>query len=243
MELTRYIRLLGRWWWLLALATVLADYLSRESIYTLVLKARGITIQGGRDVDILDSVLVEEVMARNIHTIVCSMSLVDLSELFSQTHSHGFIMLDNEGKLGGIVTITDLDRAIAQNMSRSTTAIDIGTAWEHLVTAYPDETIGEALGRMGVRGFGRLPVVSRADPRHVIGLVRRQDIVRAYNIALTRRAARVEPITRTKPDAIRTAAGSPRSVITTSVPVKASWRSFEKWERASSAVTYFSIGR
>jgi CIC family chloride channel protein len=41
---------------------------------------------------------------------------------------------------------------------------------------------------MGVRGFGRMPVVSREDPYHVLGLIRREDIIKAYDMALTRRA-------------------------------------------------------
>ncbi len=53
---------------------------------------------------------------------------------------------------------------------------------------YPDETIGQALYRMGSRGLGRLPVISREDPGHVLGLVRRQNIIRAYHLALTRRS-------------------------------------------------------
>ena len=36
--------------------------------------------------------------------------------------------------------------------------------------------------------MGRLPVVSRNDPHQLLGLVRRQDIIRAYHLALTRRA-------------------------------------------------------
>jgi CIC family chloride channel protein len=45
-----------------------------------------------------------------------------------------------------------------------------------------------ALHRLSVRGVGRLPVVAREDPTRLLGAVRRSDIVRAYNIALTRRA-------------------------------------------------------
>jgi Trk K+ transport system NAD-binding subunit len=47
--------------------------------------------------------------------------------------------------------------------------------------------MGEALGRMGVRGFGRMPVVSGEDPFHVLGLIRREDIIKANDIAITRR--------------------------------------------------------
>ena len=57
-----------------------------------------------------------------------------------------------------------------------------------LLIAYPDETIGAALRRMGARDIGRLPVVPRDNPRRLLGVLRRTDMVRAYDIALTRRA-------------------------------------------------------
>jgi CIC family chloride channel protein len=41
---------------------------------------------------------------------------------------------------------------------------------------------------MSRHGFGRLPVVSRDDQKHLVGLVQRRDIVKAYNLALTKRA-------------------------------------------------------
>ena len=59
---------------------------------------------------------------------------------------------------------------------------------EPLVT-YPDETIGAALRRMATRDVGRLPVVDHANPRKLIGMLRRSDLVRAYDVALTKRAA------------------------------------------------------
>jgi CIC family chloride channel protein len=65
---------------------------------------------------------------------------------------------------------------------------DICTTWPRLKVAFPDETLGDALATMGTRGIGRLPVVSREDPYHLLGMVRRQDIVLAYDLALTRRA-------------------------------------------------------
>jgi CIC family chloride channel protein len=58
-----------------------------------------------------------------------------------------------------------------------------------LLVAYPDESIGNALRKMGARDIGRLPVVSRENEKELVGLLRRSDMVRAYDIALTRRAA------------------------------------------------------
>ncbi|RIK44229.1 MAG: hypothetical protein DCC57_17330, partial [Chloroflexi bacterium] len=57
-----------------------------------------------------------------------------------------------------------------------------------LLVAYPDESLGAALRRMSTRDIGRLPVVARQDPRRLVGLLRRSNVIRAYDLALTRRA-------------------------------------------------------
>lgn len=176
----------------LMLATVISTFLAegifRESIYTLKLRLKGVHLQGGRDVDILQGVTVAEVMGGNLHTIPEQATLTQLSDVFSQTRSHGLLVLDAAGKLAGITTVTDLDKAVAADQSRSTPVSAIGTPFDRLVTAFPDESIGEALTRMSVRGFGRLPVVDRADRRKLLGVIRREEIIKAYNVGLSRRA-------------------------------------------------------
>jgi Trk K+ transport system NAD-binding subunit len=47
-----------------------------------------------------------------------------------------------------------------------------------------------ALRRLGTRDISRLPVVEEPGSRHLLGVVRRQDIVRAYNFAIVRRTHR-----------------------------------------------------
>jgi CIC family chloride channel protein len=170
-------------------ATLLAQrLLAGESIYTLKLSRRGVRLQRGHDIDVMQSVSVGEVMAKDIEPASSEMTLVALSELLGQTRHHGFPLVNETGKLAGVVTITDVDQAVAKNVSRKTAAASIGTPRDQLLVAYPDESMGEALQRMGGRGLGRLPVVSRDDPDELLGMVRRQDIIEAYNVGLTRRA-------------------------------------------------------
>jgi CIC family chloride channel protein len=170
------------------IATLLSQRLMKgESIYTLKLTRRGVRLQRGRDVDVLQSVKVREVMTHNADSVPVDMNIADLTDVFTRTRHHGLLVLDHDNKLWGIVTVRDLDRTWAEGKPRTTTVADIGTTWPYLKVAFPDETMGEALGRMGVRGFGRMPVVSGEDPFHVLGLIRREDIIKAYDIAITRR--------------------------------------------------------
>jgi CIC family chloride channel protein len=172
-----------------AIATLLSRrMLKGESIYTLKLSRRGIRLHSGKDLDILQSVTVDEVMITEVQTATEYMTLVDLSEEFARTRHHGFPVLNEEGKLWGMVTISDLEKAIAQNKPRRTIVAQIGTMYPQLTVAFPDETIGNVLQKMGSLGFGRLPVVSRSDPYHLLGLIGRDDIIQAYNLAITRRS-------------------------------------------------------
>ena len=172
------------------IATLFAQKLLKgESIYSLKLTRRGIRLQRGKDVDVLEGVLVSEVMTRETHTITKDMNLKGLSRIFNKTRYNGIAILDLQGKLWGMVTISDLEYAINKGLALSkTTVAEIGTPYEKLSMVYPNESIGSALNKMSRRGFGRLPVISREDPEHLIGLVLRRDIVEAYKIALTKRA-------------------------------------------------------
>ena len=172
------------------IATLVAQKLLRgESIYTLKLTRRGVHLQHGRDIDVLQGVLVSEVMTRDITTITYNMDLKELSRVFDQTRKHGVAILDTQGKLWGMVTISDLERAVNNGLPLSQTRISkIGTPFQKLIFAYPDDTIGDALNKMSQRGFGRLPVVSKDDPSHLVGIIQRRDIIESYQIALTKRA-------------------------------------------------------
>ena len=55
------------------------------------------------------------------------------------------------------------------------------------LVAFPDDTLSLALRQMSEHDIGRLPIVSRTDKQKLLGVLRRADIIHAYNLALARR--------------------------------------------------------
>ena len=170
-------------------ATLLSRILLKgESIYTLKLSRRGIHLKAGRDVDILQGVFVSDVMTSEFDTVSHDMTIVELSETFSRIRRNGFPVLDSTGKLWGMVTINDLEIAVQQNIPRRAKVSEIGTPFNKLVLAHPDDTIGDILLKMGPSEWRWLPIVSPLDLRQLLGLIRHEDVIRAYNVAVMRRS-------------------------------------------------------
>ena len=172
-----------------ALATVVAQALSPESIYTMKLARRGIRLSAGRVVDLLAGVSVAEVMDEEVHAVDREMDLATLSDLFAQSGHHCVAVLDDGGHAWGMVRREDLDQAIHRNLPMTTPAGEIATPLARLVVIHPDESGADALSRMGVRGLESLPVVSRSQPLEFLGLVRRNDLLDAYTVVVSRRGA------------------------------------------------------
>lgn len=188
-ELTGDYRIIMPLMLTVVIATMLAQrMLKGESIYTLKLSRRGIRLRSGQDIDVMQGVLVHEVMTEHIDAVTADMTIQELAETASRTRHHGFPVLDERGDFWGVVTVSDLEAAFARNLPRRTPITQIGTSMDELLVSHPDETIGAALARMGARDLGRLPVVARENPHKLLGLIRRPDIIRAYRLALTRRA-------------------------------------------------------
>ena len=166
---------------------LVAERLHRESIYTLKLTRRGIHLRRGRDVDVMESVRADEVMVRQPITVPVDLPVSLLAGEFLRTGRHGFPVMSEGGSLYGVVSLEDYRRAIAENRD-SPDQLAVGDiATRDVVTVFPDESVGTALRRMAPRDLSRLPVVARDDPRRLLGVVRRNDIVRAYEVGVLRR--------------------------------------------------------
>ncbi len=169
------------------MSTLVSRLISRESIYTLKLTRRGVHLQQGQDIDVMQSVTVRDAMTTDVDTVPLSMSLDELADEFSRSHHHGFPVVDGAGELAGVVSIQDLERAKAAGPIDGRTVADITTR-EGLLVAYPYEPMWKALRRLGRRDVGRLPVVEEEGSRRLVGAVRRSDIIRAYDQAIAARA-------------------------------------------------------
>jgi CIC family chloride channel protein len=167
------------------ISALLSEYLQPESIYTLKLVRRGIRLERGRDIDVMQGVLVGEAMTTGVETVSADMTLPQLDLVANESHHHGFPVLDENNELFGIVTLQDIARAKERGLYEGHTVREIAT--RSLLTVYPDEPMWVALKRLGTRDVGRLPVIDRQNPHRMLGVIRRNDIVRAYRVGITRR--------------------------------------------------------
>ncbi|MFZ0546275.1 MAG: chloride channel protein, partial [Candidatus Promineifilaceae bacterium] len=169
------------------LSTLVAELLFSESIYTLKLRLKGISLQRGRDRDVMQNLSVQDAMERNPYVVEKNMPLDALLRFFQKAHSHSFPIVDDKHHLVGMVTMSDYERYSENGELGSKTVSDIANIGDILL-AYEDEPLGDVLQRIALRDVSKLPVVSRRDPKKVVGVIRRRDIVKAYNLALSRRA-------------------------------------------------------
>lgn len=166
---------------------LISKRLQNDSVYALGLARKGIRLERGRDMEVLESLNVSEVMQAETDTIPETDLLTAGAEKLVQSRQKGLPVVDGHGALVGILTTQDVDKFQPENEAGTLTVAD--TCTHDLLTAYPDESIGAALRRMGTRDIGRLPVVSRENPTQLLGILRRIEVVRAYDVALTKRAA------------------------------------------------------
>ncbi len=164
----------------------ISQRLQPDSVYTVELTRRGLRIERGRDVDVLSMLTVGEVMQTDVKPLRETDSLQDALERMARQRTHGLPVVNADGDLCGMLTLEDVETAHARGLQARTVG-DLCT--RQLAVAYPDETLDVALRRMSERDVGRLPVVDRRDPRRLVGLLRRVDVTRAYNIAVARRTA------------------------------------------------------
>ncbi|MEP6495089.1 MAG: chloride channel protein [bacterium] len=160
-------------------AYLVALLLMRSSIMTEKLARRGTQVRTEYTADFLDRVLVRDASSRKVVTIAGAQTLHEIRAWVSiqspDTAHQGFPVVDDAGDLLGVVTRRDL---LDPKHDETMTVRD--TLARTPAVVFDDNTLREAADHMVHEGVGRLAVVSREEPRKIVGIISRSDLLSAH---------------------------------------------------------------
>lgn len=182
LELTHDLNILTA----LMIATVASQavtvLLMKRSILTEKVARRGHHLTREYSVDPLDVHRVWEVMLDRIETVPADATVRELAHRNGKggrtlMTRQGAPIVDDSGGLVGVITLSDLVKAMDGEDAGSLTAIEAGTI--DPITTYPDEVLRDAVVKMVGNNIGRLPVVDRSDPKRLVGYLDRAQLMRS----------------------------------------------------------------
>ena len=183
VEVTHDVNLLPA----MLVACVAADavtvLLMKRSILTEKLERRGHHVMREYIVNPLHLMRVSEVMEKDVPTVPASLPVDGLFERLADedpvlARRQEWVVVDEADRLVGLVTRGDLVRALDREDGEGATVMDLKS--RRLVVTYADELLEEATAKMIAHDIGRLPVVDRADPTRLIGLLGRAGVMAVW---------------------------------------------------------------
>ncbi|WNY26661.1 chloride channel protein [Methanolapillus ohkumae] len=175
-------------------ACVLSNAIARaanpDSIFTEMLKRKGYNIRGGREVDVMESILVKDAMRPHVQTVSEDNTIDSLYAVIQSSKHTGFPVVNKSGELTGIVTVKDLQEQIEPGNPQNKQFIkDVMT--KNILVAYPFETLDVISDRIVANDVARLPVVMKSNPKKMVGIITRKDVMNAYNKSILTKVQRV----------------------------------------------------
>jgi CIC family chloride channel protein len=135
--------------------------------------------RGEFSIDILAEVRVRSVMTTKVVTVSSNTSVSEVSRLIARYGHLGYPVVD-DGKLVGIVTYSDILKVKHPEVSKVKVS---NVMSRRLIVTYPDETLDVALHKMYLHDIGRLPVVDPKNPKRLLGIVTKRDLIRGHEVS------------------------------------------------------------
>lgn len=150
------------------------------SIYTMKLARKGIDIKGGRDINVLRSHQVWEIMDRDFETIPASMPLARVFQTIENSSESYFIVVDGANRMKGVLSFQDIRSLLSQH-SLDFLVIAQDLIKSDTIRVSSQDTLEQAYHSFGLSDLQMIPVVDTNDPDRVIGVIRRSDLITYYN--------------------------------------------------------------
>lgn len=185
-ELTRDVYVLLPIMLAAVIATVGAQVLMRDSIYSLKLRRRGVLVGTAADLSLLRRLTASSVTPVQAVEIHPDEPLSKLSELRGHEHITDFVVTDESGRYAGMVTAADL-RAALQDPEAIPYLLVEELVRRDLPTIHPDEPLDVVVQTFAKHDVSSLALVDdRRTTSPVIGLITRARLMERYQRELER---------------------------------------------------------
>jgi len=155
----------------------------RRSILTEKISRHGHHLTREYSVDPLETIFVREVMRTDIVTLPGGMPLEELAMVhttnLSGQEQRLFPVVGDDRSLIGIISRSQLLSLVERDRDALPTRTVANVVHGNPVVASVDETLRAVVYRMAERNVTRLPVIERAEPRRLAGIVSLTDLLQA----------------------------------------------------------------
>lgn len=156
-----------------------------RSILTEKVARRGYHLSREYTTDPLEIIFIREIMRTNIVVLPAHITRAALAKIIGGRGGqrgniqHLYPVIDENEHMVGVATRRDLETILEQTAQEEQDWRLADLVKSSPIVSYPDETLRIAVYRMAETGFTRLPVVDRADPQKLVGLVSLNDLLKA----------------------------------------------------------------
>jgi CIC family chloride channel protein len=162
------------------IGTLVAKRLCPDSIDTVELTKRGIRIHAGREVSIMSGISIRELMDPHFITVPKATLLKDVISLMIRRDRFYLPVTDDSGEMIGIISVQDIRPALfEEEVKNVVTAGEVAT--ENVIVLRPHEDLNAAMNAFSRKDIEEIPVVSESNPKEVIAMIKRKDLIDAYN--------------------------------------------------------------
>jgi chloride channel protein, CIC family len=169
------------------IATVLTTKLKKESIYTLKLIRRGIDLFQGREINLLRSLKVSEVLNKNAVIIRPDLHFNELLELVVSRPNTQFFVIDHENRFVGSVSLQDVRRVLLDQDYLTDLIIALDLVNPDIPRLKLSDDLDSVMKIFGSYDLEELPVIDSRLETKIIGVVNRKDVIDIYNRELVKR--------------------------------------------------------
>ncbi|RUM40980.1 MAG: Cl- channel voltage-gated family protein [Desulfobulbus sp.] len=169
------------------LGTVTASKFYHDSIDTVDFTREGINIHEGREVAILKSIKVGKALTEEVDFISETANINHLLELFAiAKDSFYFPVINHTGRMVGVVSMQDV-KTILHDAEQRCCFLVGAICSRDVMCLTPDANLYEAMLLFDVKGIEEIPVVESLDDQWVLGMIKRRDVIAAYNHEVLKR--------------------------------------------------------
>ena len=176
-ELTRDYDLILPLMTAVAIATGVAQIVTRDTVYSIKLARIGVRLREEPARAAMDQITVVEAMRTNVPLVDSDATLDELAMVLSRAGGNAVAVTDEDNRFQGLISETDVTAALERTHT-DVRAADI--VRRYALHVYPDDSLRDVVAMLADADVRQVPVVARFDETRLLGMVTQRDVLTAF---------------------------------------------------------------